>query len=466
MKSYFFGTSTVVFDYSDIRPKGNRLVTSGGKAPGPEPLKDCIHNISKILDRKKSGEQLQPIEAHDIVCFIADAVLSGGIRRAALISLFSFDDEEMLMSKFNHWYETEPQRGRANNSAVALRYRITEDDWNDLWGKIEAGRTGEPGIVFVNDSDNYGFNPCNEVSLRKNAFCNLTTINASDVLSQSDLNDRVRAASFIGTLQAAYTDFHFLRDIWKRNTEKDALIGVSMTGIASGTVFNLDLKEAANIVKSENERVAKLIGINKAARTCCIKPEGSSSLLLGCSSGIHSWHSPYYIRRIRVGKNEAIYKYLAKNHPELVEDDFFKPTIQAIISVPVKAPDGAITRNNETAIDLLERVKKFNKEWIRPGHRSGPNRHNVSATITIKDDEWQEVGEWMWKNRDYYNGLSVLPHDGGTYTQAPFEEITKEQYEDMVKHLKVIDLTKIIEEDDETDLKGEIACGGGACEIT
>jgi ribonucleoside-diphosphate reductase alpha chain len=274
----------------------------------------------------------------------------------------------------------------------------------------------------------------------------------------------VKAAAFIGTLQAGYTDFHYLRDIWKRTTEKDALIGVSMTGIGSGVVLNYNMTEAASIVKKENERVAGIIGINKSARTTTVKPAGTTSLTLGTSSGIHAWHNDYYIRRIRVGKNEAIYTYLLINHPELIEDEYFRPHDTAVISVPQKAPAGSIMRT-ESALELLERVKRVHLDWVKPGHRTGNNTHNVSATVSIKENEWGIVGEWMWNNKEHYNGLSVLPYSDHTYIQAPFEDCTKEKYEEMFKHLTNIDLSNVVEMDDATDLKGEAACAGGACEV-
>jgi ribonucleoside-diphosphate reductase alpha chain len=464
MESYLgYKSSTPVFDFSDIRQKGANLVTSGGKAPGPQPLKDCIHNITKVLDNKKDGEKLTPIETHDIVCHIADAVLAGGIRRAALISLFSADDEEMISCKSGNWWEQNAQRGRANNSAVLLRHKITKEFFMDLWKRIELSGAGEPGIYLSNDKD-WGTNPCCEIALRPFQFCNLCEVNASDIESQEDFDARVKAASFIGTLQAGYTDFHYLRDIWKRTTEKDALIGVGMTGIGSGVVLGYDMKKAAKMVKEENERVAKLIGINKSARTTTVKPSGTSSLVLGTSSGIHAWHNDFYLRRIRVGKNESIYSYLAINHPELIEDEFFRPHDTAVITIPQKAPEGSIVRH-ESVFQMLERVKKVSQEWIKPGHRNGQNTHNVSATVSIKEDEWDLVGEWMWNNRDFYNGLSVLPYNGGTYTQAPFEDCTKEDFERLVKTLSDVDLTKVIELQDNTDLRGEAACAGGACEI-
>lgn len=464
MTAYMKGKAMPVFDFGDIRPKGAALITSGGKAPGPEPLKDCLHNVQKILDRKENGEKLSTLEVHDILCYIADAVLAGGIRRSAMISLFNIDDEDMLTCKFGNWWETNPQRGRANNSAVIVRHMVEEEVFMDLWKKIEMSGSGEPGFFFTNDKD-WGMNPCAEISLRPFQFCNLTTINAGDVSSQEELNERAKAASFIGTLQASYTDFHYLRDIWKRTTEKEALIGVSMTGIASGEVLKLDMKQAANIVKEENMRVAALIGTNPAARTTTVKPEGTSSLVLGTSSGIHAWHNDYYIRRIRVGKNESIYNYLVNNHPEIVTDEFFKPTIQAVIEIPQKAPEGAVTRQ-ESAIDLLNRVSKVWKEWVKPGHRKGANKNNVSTTVTIKPNEWQQVGEWVWANRDNFTALSVLPHSEHTYIQAPFEDITKEQYENLVGGLQGINLDDIVEYVDDTTLQGEVACGGGACEVT
>jgi len=463
VKSYFSGGSSYVFDFSDIRQKGARLVTSGGKAPGPQPLKECLMKLQGILDAKEDGDKLSSIEVHDMVCHVADAVLAGGIRRAALISLFSADDEEMISCKSGNWWEINPQRGRANNSATLMRHKLTKEFFMDLWKRVELSGAGEPGIYLTNDKD-WGTNPCCEIALRPFQFCNLCEVNASDIESQEDLEARATAAAFIGTLQAGYTNFHYLRPVWQRTTEKDALIGISMTGIGSGTVLGYDMKAAAKVVNAENERVAALIGINKSARTTTVKPAGTTSLALGTSSGIHAWHNDYYIRRIRVGKNEAIYSYLATNHPELVEDEYFRPHDTAVISIPQKAPEGAIMRT-ESPFQLLDRIKKVHLEWVKPGHRSGNNTHNVSATVSLKADEWELAGEWMWENRKHYNGLSVLPYDGGTYIQAPFEDCTKETYESMIQSLKGIDLSQVIELDDNTDLSGELACAGGACEI-
>lgn len=769
------------FDFSDIRPKGSRLVTAGGKAPGPEPLKKCLFNIQQILDRKENGQKLSSLEIHDIVCHIADSVLAGGIRRAALISLFSADDQEMLTCKYGNWWELNPQRGRANNSAVLVRHRVTKDFFMNLWEKIEASGSGEPGIYFTNNSK-WGTNPCCftgdtkilthegykpikecigenlfinkdnevvtglvwstgikstielvlsnktriqctpdhrfmvnngetveaidsqglrlmphytlndevseftkygfiqgdgslgrllsdshkgleinigvkdddifelfgvtkeknkrsyyvngyneilkslqfdssalpdrrfprtfifwdkkdklmflkgmysangsiiknqrisykttsfqlaaelletlssfgiksyittnkekdvefsngtytckesydvnisrfdsvlefakligfvhnykqvaleqlilekspkvininvknnqevfdfslddekhwgviegviahncEIGLRPNQFCNLCEVNVSNIESQADLNNRVAAAAFFGTLQAGFTDFHYLRPIWKKTTEKDALLGIGMTGIASMEVFKYDLTEAANIATLINIKISDTIGINRAARITCVKPSGTTSCVLGTSSGIHAWHNEYYLRTIRFTKSSDLSQYLLANHPELCEQDKIDPNT-ICVRIPVKAPDGAVTRT-ETALDLLERVKKISQEWIKPGYITGDNTHNVSATVSIKSDEWKVVGEWMWENKEFYNGLSVLPYDGGTYVQAPFEDITKEQYDEKIKFLHDIDLTKVIEEEDKTTLVDELACVGGNCEI-
>tara|TARA_R110002051_G_scaffold1671_2_gene9459 strand:+ start:3820 stop:5676 length:1857 start_codon:yes stop_codon:yes gene_type:complete len=464
MKSYMNGGgSKICFDYSDIRPKGARLITSGGKAPGPQPLKECVVKIKGMLEAKEPGDKLTTLEAHDIVCHIADAVLAGGIRRAALISLFSADDNEMIACKTGKWWELNAQRGRANNSACLMRHKITKDFFLDLWERVRLSGNGEPGIYLNNDKD-WGTNPCCEIALRPFQFCNLCEVNVSNIDSQEDLNARVKAAAFIGTLQAGYSEFHYLREVWQETTEKEALIGVSMTGISSGAVLGYDMKKAADIVKRENSRVAKIIGINKAARCTTVKPAGTTSLVLGTSSGIHAWHNDYYIRRIRVGKNESIYQHLMEHHPELVADEYFRPHDTAVIEIPQKAPKGAILRT-ESPFQLLDRIKKVATDWVRGGHRKGSNTHNVSATISLKEKDWEYTGEWMWENREYYNGLSVLPYDGGTYIQAPFEDITKTKYKEMMKSLTSVDLSNVSEIEDNTNLSGELACAGGACEI-
>ena len=465
MKSYFgLITWKPRFDFRSIRPKGERLITSGGVAPGPEPLKVCLSHIEAILSTKNDGEQLTSLECHDILCHIADAVLSGGIRRSAMISLFDLDDQDMLTCKFGNWWELNPQRGRANNSAVLKRGEVTKDDFLSLWKKVELSNSGEPGIFFTNDDDS-GINPCAEISLRPNQFCNLVEINVSDLKDQEDFEHRAYCASVIATLQASYTDFHYLRSVWKTTTEKEALLGIGMTGIASGKVEKLDMVKAANVAKIANTLISDSIKINSAARITCVKPSGTSSLVLGTSSGVHAWHDEYYIRRIRVGKNEAMYTYLSIRHPELVEDDVFKTESQAVISVPQKAPEGAVLRSKENGIEFLNRVKNIHEKWIKPGHNYGNNTHNVSATVTIKKDEWETVGEWLWENQNSYAGLSFLPEDLGTYVQTPFETIDKEKYEELITKLHDLDVSEIVEMEDNTTLQENLACFGGNCEI-
>jgi hypothetical protein len=825
MKSYFKGTPKPLFDYRDIRPKGAALITSGGKAPGPGPLMICLAKIEAMLEELHSGEQLTSLQVHDIVCHIADAVLAGGIRRAALISLFSFDDVDMRTAKYNSWWEHDPQRGRANNSAVILRSKVTEPEFKEFWKSIELSGAGEPGIFFTNDKDvgtnpslrkgtkvltdkgifsiedletkifnvvnlqgnkssaqcflsgknkelfrielengvvyystaehkwpvvdrnegvikkettdllagdllpvtkidtlfdeshgegsyydgylvghvygdgwftyskseeknqigilcnqddyagkpsaiimnrlqelgcNSNFKPstkgncyeintthnnlvsyftdrglwgkekglpddflsryseefikgfidgifttdgsidktaivlkssrynlikdiseilgfygirnfihkktqknvsfpngknydreytvytlkisdidsqkhfakifslsgkkkqyalnnmiarklkkkvawsmqgykilsvtktdlkedvwditvyddthtfklnhvvtgnCGEISLKPYQFCNLVEVNTSTVTSQEDLNERVRHASFLATIQSSYTDFHFLRSVWQRQTEKEYLIGVGLTGIADGEVLKYDLKEATEIVKAENERVADIIGIKPAYRCTTVKPSGNSSVVLGTSSGIHARHNPYYWRRIKIGKNEPLYNYMAKIAPMMVEDDQRNPNM-AFIKIAIKSPDGAIYRN-ENPLNFLERVKHVFENWVKNGHRKGVNYNNVSATCYVKEDEWDEVGKWCWDNKDNYSGISFLPYDGGTYIQTPYEDCTKEDYLSFVESIRGININMddVIEEDDNTDLKGEIACSSGNCDI-
>ena len=506
MRSYFADRSLPLFDYRAIREKGAQLVISGGKAPGPNPLRKCLNTIQTMLERKQNGDKLSTIEAHDIQCIIADAVLAGGIRRSALISLFSIGDDEMMRCKsiqdaeidevidrvngsihvrvnvkdtqktvwipendYNklekeqklQWFYLYPERARSNNSIVMARSLITEDVFKQRWEVIQSSGSGEPGLYFTNNVE-LGTNPCCEISLNAHQFCNLTSINVSNLLDQEDLNERAKAAAFLGTLQASYTDFHYLRAQWKKITEKEALLGVSLTGIASINVLDYDFTEAANVVVDENERVAGLLGINPAKRVTCIKPEGTGSLVLGTSSGIHAWHNHFYKRRIRVGKNEAIYEYLKKELPELVEDEVFGNG--AVITVPVKAPEEAIVRS-EDVISFLERIKYFTEVWVKPGHKGGMNTHNVSATVSIKSDEWDKVSDWLWTNQDSFNGLSFLPYDSGEYVQAPFEDITIEEFDKFSQYVKTIDLEDVLEIKDNTNLQGELACAGGVCEV-
>lgn len=762
VKAYTNGKSNPVFDYRDIRPKGAMLITAGGKAPGPDPLRICVEQLRGIL-HNAIGRKLTSLECHSMMCHIADAVLSGGIRRAAMISFFSHDDLDMISCKSGTWWELNPQFGRANNSAVLVRDVIDLDAFADLMTRIVESGAGEPGVYFTNDR-NVLSNPCVEATLRPHSFCvsgdtrlitktgittiknsvgipieiwngqewatvtpyqtgdadqlyrvhfldgsyldatanhrfiiqrkitypfiemntlellkiqnsakytlflpppnivynegginepnaydygvilgnrvnptrnmttklpitytkiddithldstlysilkngnyipneifswdissildflagvadgngwatqhgyriygceshvrdlqllitkcgklsyikprvsglriyksqftsdewllkipvitlpvrrkynigqeystvraqhqcvshiellpgthasycvtepnlhqcvfntvltkqcNLTELNVSDLHDQEEFEARAKAATFIGTLQASYTDFHYIRPCWKKTTDEDALLGVSMTGIASGGVMRLDQARAAQVVVEENARVAALLHINTAARTTLTKPSGTASLVLGSSSGIHAWHDEYYIRRIRIGKNESLYQYLRQVVPELVEDCYFKPHLEAVLSVPQKAPDGAILRS-ESAIDLLERVLYVNKNWIRTGHQRGVQPHNVSCTISVKPEEWLDVAAWMWENRNNYNGISLFPYSDHTYVQAPFESCSKDTYDKLLALLRTIDINEVLEIEDHTSHAAEAACGGNGCEL-
>lgn len=506
-KAFLNAGTLPIFDYRDIREKGADLVTTGGKAPGPEPLRQCVTLITAIF-RNAIGRRLRPIEIHDICCIVADSVRAGGIRRAAMIALFDRDDQEMLKCKspvtlrewhvvdpvthnvyfiddyqvphtkqlqkweFDFLMETKtfpwgvvyPYRARANNSAVLPRGEVTETEFRDLMQIIQTSGCGEPGIYWTSNPD-WGTNPCCEIALRPYQMCNLTTINVSAIHNQEEFNAAASTAAFIGTLQAGYTDFHYLNPQWKITCEEDALLGVSMTGIASGNIDTLDKKEAARSAIKTNQETAAKIGINPALRITTVKPEGTSSLVLGTSSGIHAWHGTYFLRRMRAGKDEALAQYMMEVVPELVEEDVTDPN-QVVLSFPQKAPDNAVTRH-ETMDEFLERIKDISETWVHSGHIKGDNRHNVSCTVSVKPDEWEALSTWMWKHKNSYNGISVMPFFGSTdYPQAPFEDITKEQYEALLPLLNKINIEHIIELDgSEIDLAGEAACAGSACEI-
>lgn len=464
-EAYFLGRIRPQFDFGNIRPKGSYLVTTGAKAPGPEPLKKMLELVEEKL-KVAEGRQLSSLEIHDIICIISDAVLAGGIRRAALISLFDRDDEDMLKSKHGEWWVNHPYRARANNSAVMPRNKVTKEEFMHVFKMCKESGSGEPGISWT-DNEDWGFNPCHEIALNPNQFCNLTTVNQTGIISERDFLKRVNAAALIGTLQASYTDFPYLRPVWQETTEREALLGVSFTGIAdaAGIVTNEMLTQGAKMVLDVNEKIAKKIGINPAARATTVKPEGTSSCVLGSSSGIHARHAPYYLRRVRMNKDDALAVYLSKVVPELVEQDLFSST-GVVVTIPQESPSNAITREQETAMNLFHRTIDYNKNWVLNGHRYGDNTHNVSVTISVKDGEWEELGEAMWENRQYYSGISLLPYDGGNYQQAPFEDCSQEVFEKYDKMVKEIDLKQVKEENDNTTRIETIACAGGQCEIT
>lgn len=463
MNSYFYGGIRPIFDYSQISPKGTYLTTTGSKAPGPEPLRIALNLVEGKL-QKAVGRKLGTLELHDIICILADCVLAGGIRRAALIALFDKNDRDMLSCKHGEWWTKTPYRARANNSALLMRSTTTQDEFMEVFEACIKSNAGEPGFIWTNDLE-MGKNPCAEIALQSNQFCNLTTTNMTGLKSDKDFLNRIYAAALLGTLQASYTDFPYLSERWKKVTEEEALLGCSFTGIADAPSMGADqLRKAAGLVLDVNEKYAKAIDINLAARATAIKPEGTASCVLGSASGIHARHSSYYLRRIRLNKEESLAKYLKLTIPDLVEDDLFSSR-DIVVTIPQESPQGSIIRDQESAFTLLDRVLFYNENWVKPGHRSGKDLHNVSCTINYKSEEVDELARRMWDSRFVYSGISLLPFDGGNYQQAPFESCDETKFQELNKLVKDIDLTKVMELDDQTNMAEQLSCAGGVCEI-
>lgn len=491
LDSYLSSDSPYVsFRYDLIRPKGSLIKSSGAKAPGHEPLKKAHGLMCQILDMA-SGRQLKPIEVHDLMCILADAVLSGGVRRSAMISLFSKDDREMLLCKSGEFWKVRPERSRANNSCLLLRGEVSEQEFKELWNLVESNKTGEPAFIWTNDLE-WGYNPCVEASLRAYTFCNLTEINARLIESQKDLDEICQIASWIGTFQASFTGFNYLDKIWQERTEEDALLGVSFTGITNSILHELDLERGAKIVVETNRVMAEIIGINQSARTTLVKPAGKTSCIFQTDSGIHDGHSHFFARTVRLNKAEGLYDHLVQIMPELVEDEFGNEEHGSVVTFPCTTPKQFSTKDDITAIQLLERIKFFSEKWVKPGHVRGINSHNVSATVNVKSlsgnklalivdgilqsigsskvckgvvrSEWEEVGQWLWDNQDSYNGLSVMPHDGGVYKQAPFQKISEKKYNKLMKFLPKELRLEDIEENINYEGNDSIACSGGQCD--
>lgn len=463
MQSYFNGGLRPIFDFSSIRAKGSRL-SNGATAPGHEPLKAMLEVVENKL-KGAIGRKLRPLEVYDIICMIADCVLSGGIRRAACICLFSKDDEEMLTSKQEQWWEKHPYRARSNNSVVLDRLFTTREDFDKVFDACIKSNSGEPGFSWTNNIE-MGYNPCHEISLNSNQFCNLTSVNLTGIKNDKDLHNRIYTATLLGTMQAAFTDFPYLSESWKLQTEKEALLGVSFTGICDNPSLTAEqLKTSAKTVLEVNEKYAKKIGINIAARTTCVKPEGTMSCVVGSASGIHARYSPHYLRRVRMNKTDALAKYLMATIPDLVEDDMFSPS-GIVVTIPQESPVGAITREDESADAMLNRVLFYNENWVKQGYRSGDNHHNVSCTINYKPEDIDSLRQRLWDSRYIYTGISLLPYDGGSYKQAPFEECSKEVFEEKSRLIKTINLAEVTEFEDTTKMMETIACGGGSCEWT
>ena len=469
VNSYFFGGTKPLFDFSLVRPEGSPLKTSGGKAPGSKKLAEALAKVEAVFTAALSNgfKRLRPIDVHDINCYLADCVAAGGIRRSAMISLFSMDDTEMLLAKSGNWWEDNGQRARSNNSVVLLRGHVTQSEFENLWDMCKLSYAGEPGFFWTHCRE-IGTNPCAEISLLHRQFCNLVTINAAKIGSMEEFIQSCRHAAIIATFQATLTDFCYIHPEWAVTTKKEALIGVSMTGIADNPVgySSWDLKKAAEVVVQTNKIMANILGINFSARCTTGKPDGTSSLILGCASGVHGRHNDYYFRTIRFGVKEAIASYLTSVLPTEFYELDVTDNSRVVIGLPVQSPRGSITRH-ESAIDLLVRSARQNNEWIKSGHNYGQNYNNQSVTVSLKDHEWDEARDWMWENRESYTGISVLPYDGGTYRQAPFQDITATRYAELIGLMpKYIDLTAVMESEDMTTLSMEPACSGGACEVS
>lgn len=448
------------FDYSEIRPKGARLVVSGGKAPSADPLREAIESIRAILI-KAQGRKLRTIEVHDIMCFIAQAVLSGGIRRSAMISLFSWNDFDMLEAKKGQFWIENGQRGMANNSVCLTRDMTFE--YEHVMDYCIASKTGEPAVYWTNDLD-WGTNPCCEVGLKPYQFCNLVEINGGAIKTNIDFFKACEDASFIATLQASYTDFTYLRPIWKETTEEEALIGVGVTGIAElGFLTEQDIRTGATIVKDYNEYWANVIGINPSSRCTVVKPSGTSSLVMGTSSGIHAWHNKYFVRGVQINKEEGIYQYLKIMFPDLIED-YRAHKNTAFFRMPQKAPEGAVIRT-ESLDDMLDRILLWNESWVGFGHRKGKNTNNVSATIPVRhESEWEKLKTWGYENRHKYNGVSFYPYDSAVYEQTPLTDSTEEEYNQLAQFCVNINTAHIVEFSG-ANMTENVACSGGACEI-
>ena len=448
MSSFFVGGGThpdyegrkVYFDLSQIRPKG-ALISGGFKAPGPEPLRKALDKIEYLLQGRvlKGYDSLRPIDAYDIIMYSADAVLSGGVRRSATICLFSFDDDEMMTAKTGNWFIDNPQRGRSNNSVVLIRKDTTREMFSHVMKS--AKEFGEPGFAFF-ESTEFATNPCFEIGMMPvdittglTGFqgCNLTEINGGKIKSKEDFFKACRAGAILGTLQAGYTTFKYLGETTKNIFEREALLGVSVTGWMNAPDILFDeetLREGARIVKAVNREVAKLIGINPAARTTCTKPSGNASVRLGTASGIHAEHSPRYLRIVQMNKEQEVAQLIKKSNPYMVEESVWSSTNSDYsIAFPVISPPGSIYKEEVFGVKLLDKVKLVQQTWVEEGTDESlcvdPRiRHNVSNTITVPDNKWDEVEQYIYDNKDYFAGISFLSESGDKdYIQAPFTSV-------------------------------------------
>jgi ribonucleoside-diphosphate reductase alpha chain len=466
-------------DVTKLRPAGARLKTMGGRSSGPQPLVNLFDFTIKIF-KNAVGRNLKPIECHDLMCKIGEVVVVGGVRRSAMISLSNINDIEMAAAKSGNWWENSPQRALSNNS-VAYSRKPEMAQFIAEWKNLYDSKSGERGIYNVAAAQaqaarygrrdpeiHYGTNPCSEIILRPYQFCNLSEVVLREKDTVDDVKNKVRLATILGTWQSTLTDFKYLRKIWKDNTEEERLLGVSLTGQFGHKFFSgqegldkleqtlVSLRESARKVNAEE---AKKIGIQESAAITCVKPSGTVSQLVGVSSGMHPWHSKYYIRTVRGSKTDPISVFL-KEVGIPVEDDVMKPTETYVFSFPIKSPDDAIVRNDLTAIDHLNTWLVYQRAWCE---------HKPSITVSVKEDEWMEVGAWVYKNFDEVSGISFLPSFDHSYKQAPYQEITKKEYEDLLskmpKSIRWEDLS-FYETEDGTSTNATLACtSDGNCEL-
>ncbi len=480
----------VEFNYSKIRPRGSSLKTSGGRAPGHVPLRRALERARNIFDGAL-GRKLKPIECYDIMMHAADAVIAGGVRRSATICLFSPDDGEMMNAKRGNWFHENPQRGRSNNSVKLIRDETSKAQFLRIFQKQK--EWGEPGFYFSNDLS-HGCNPCCEIGLNPHLevrdadgnitiesgwqFCNLTEINGSRLQTEEDFRTAVRAATIIGTLQAGYTTFPYLGETTEKLCRREALLGVSITGMMDSPLVTLDpemQQRMAQYAIEVNREISLKLGTEPAARLTCVKPAGSTSLLLGTASGIHPRHARRYFRRVQANKTDPVYKFFNSQNPHMCEESVWSANkTDDVITFCVEAPEEAILRNEMSAIDLLKYVHSTQQNWVIPGTarpESNPGLyHNVSNTLTVRDDEWDAVAEYIWENRSDFTGISMLAASGDkAYAQAPHEEVLSAQDEtlwnELISKFRSVDYTQMREQEDATNLQGEIACAGGACEL-
>ena len=459
------------FDYSKVRPAGSRLKTFGGRASGPEPLKQLFDFVIDTFKQAK-GRKLSSIEVHDIMCMIGQIVVVGGVRRSALISLSNLTDRRMREAKMGAWYNDNPHRGLANNS-VAYTETPDSETFMEEWLSLVKSKSGERGIfnrIAAQDqaakwgrrdpSLNYGTNPCSEIILRDKQFCNLTEVVVRAGDTEESLKHKVRLATILGTFQSTLIDFKFLSAEWKQNTEEERLLGVSLTGIMDAEITNNPdpkmLERLRDEARKTNEKLAKQLDIPPSASITCVKPSGTVSQLVDSASGIHARHNDQYIRTVRMDKKDPITDFLTEAGVT-VEDEQFHPDSTAVFSFPIRAPKGALTRNSKTALEQLELWITYQRHWCE---------HKPSVTVSVRDEEWVEVGAWVWKHFDEISGVSFLPHSDHTYPQAPYQDATDEEIKALEKITpNVLDWSKFIEQDDNTTGTQELACSSGSCEI-